>query len=79
MPMAPNTLSIQARSGGRNPELLRLPRQFFRSISLWAMFQSPQMMNSRRRRRIAARVCSKRRMKSYLTSWRTSPEVPEGR
>src|SRR5438094_4950466 len=37
----------QARSSGRNPEFLRFPRQFSRSISLCAMFQSPQRTNSR--------------------------------
>src|SRR6266513_3588547 len=36
-----------ARSSGRNPEFFRFERQFFRSISLWAMFQSPQRTNSR--------------------------------
>ena len=34
---------IQARSSGRKPEFFRLPFQFFRSISLCAMFQSPQI------------------------------------
>src|SRR6266853_4886323 len=36
----------QARSSGRNPEFLRFPRQFSRSISLCAMFQSPHRTNS---------------------------------
>jgi hypothetical protein len=38
---------IQARSSGRKPEFFRLDFQFFRSISLWAMFQSPHRMTSR--------------------------------
>src|SRR6266511_856667 len=37
----------QARSSGRKPEFFRFERQFFRSISLWAMFQSPQSTSSR--------------------------------
>src|SRR5713101_6543584 len=44
----PSKVSVsQARSSGRNPEFLRFPRQFSRSISLWAMFQSPHRTNSR--------------------------------
>src|SRR6266571_266980 len=44
----PSKVSLsQARSSGRNPEFLRFPRQFSRSISLWAMFQSPHRTNSR--------------------------------
>src|SRR5437879_6268982 len=44
----PSKVSVsQARSSGRNPEFLRFPRQFSRSISLCAMFQSPQRTNSR--------------------------------
>ena len=42
-----NTRVSQARSSGRKPEFFWLPFQFFRSISLCAMFQSPQMTNSR--------------------------------
>src|SRR5882672_7103566 len=44
----PSKVSVsQARSSGRNPEFLRFPRQFSRSISLCAIFQSPQITNSR--------------------------------
>ena len=39
--------SATARSSGRKPEFFRLPRQFFRSISLCAMFQSPHSTISR--------------------------------
>src|SRR6266568_2869912 len=46
-PSLSNTSLSQARSSGRNPEFLRFPRQFSRSISLCAMFQSPQRTNSR--------------------------------
>src|SRR5690606_40906184 len=42
-PTSPNSLSIHALSSGRKPEFFWLERQFLRSISLWAMFQSPQM------------------------------------
>jgi hypothetical protein len=38
---------IQARSSGRKPEFFWLLFQFLRSISLCAMFQSPQMTTSR--------------------------------
>src|SRR6266850_3715021 len=37
-----------ARSSGRKPEFFRFERQFFRSISWCAMFQSPHRTNSRR-------------------------------
>lgn len=40
--------------------------QFFTSISLWAMFQSPQMTNSRPQRRMASRRARKRSMNEYL-------------
>ncbi|CAM5299629.1 hypothetical protein STENM327S_08805 [Streptomyces tendae] len=36
-----------SRSSGRNPEFFLLARQFFRSASRWAMFQSPQTTTSR--------------------------------
>ena len=38
---SPNRRSSHARSSGRNPEFFWFERQFFRSISLCAMFQSP--------------------------------------
>jgi hypothetical protein len=38
---------IQARSSGRKPLFLRLPRQFLRSISLCAMLMSPTRITSR--------------------------------
>jgi hypothetical protein len=43
----PNSAPIQARSSGRKPEFFRLPFQFLRSISRWAMFQSPHSRTSR--------------------------------
>src|SRR5258706_6234535 len=46
-PTSSNTSLSHARSSGRNPEFFRFERQFFRSISLWAMFQSPHRTNSR--------------------------------
>src|SRR5438132_13246504 len=46
-PTSSKVLVSQARSSGRNPEFLRFPRQFSRSISLGAMFQSPHRTNSR--------------------------------
>src|SRR6266478_4265108 len=46
-PSLSNVSVSHARSSGRNPEFFRFERQFFRSISLWAMFQSPQRTNSR--------------------------------
>src|SRR5437667_10490730 len=46
-PTLSNTSVSHARSSGRKPEFLRFPRQFSRSISLCAMFQSPQRTNSR--------------------------------
>src|SRR5258705_5029662 len=46
-PIVSKVCVSQARSSGRKPEFLRLPRQFSRSISLCAMFQSPQITNSR--------------------------------
>src|SRR6266851_2544527 len=46
-PTLSNASVSQARSSGRKPEFFRLERQFFRSVSLWAMFQSPQRTNSR--------------------------------
>src|SRR5258706_15874260 len=45
-PRSSNTPVSQARSSGRKPEFFRLERQFLRSISLWAMFQSPHRMIS---------------------------------
>ena len=51
----PNNSSIQARSSGRKPDCFWLPRQFFRSIFRCAIFQSPQMMYSRRSHFLQAR------------------------
>src|SRR5258707_13945310 len=45
-PTASNASVSQAHSSGKNPEFLRFPRQFSRSISLCAMFQSPHRTNS---------------------------------
>src|SRR3970040_1432775 len=46
-PRSSNTFVSQARSSGRKPEFLRLARQFFRSISWCARFQSPHRITSR--------------------------------
>ncbi len=68
----------QARSSGRNPEFFWFERQFFRSISRCAMFQSPHRMNSRPEALISRSFGMKRFMKENLRSSASSPEVPEG-
>src|SRR5256886_8846726 len=71
-PTASNTSVSQARSSGRNPEFLRFPRQFSRSISLCAIFQSPQRdrkstrLNSSHSQISYAVFCLKKKKKTSL-------------
>src|SRR5258706_2926970 len=78
-PRSSNTALSQARSSGRKPEFFRLERQFLRSISLWAMFQSPHRM-------ISCFLsfnffkCRKKFFRNLnLEAWRCRPAEAEGR
>src|SRR5690606_5957856 len=77
-PTSSNNSVSQARSSGRKPEFFWLPRQFLRSISLWAMFQSPQMMYSRPLLRYSRRMGMSRSMTLNLICWRSSDDEPDG-
>jgi hypothetical protein len=67
-----------SRSRGRKPVVFWFDFQFFTSISRCAMFQSPQITNSRPHARIASRRGMKRSMNTYLRACASSPMVPEG-
>ena len=78
-PWDSKTRVSHSRSSGRKPEFFRFERQFLRSISLWAMFQSPQITNSRPHARIASSFGMKRSMKENLRACAASPLEPDGR
>jgi hypothetical protein len=78
-PRSSITPESHARSSGRKPEFFWFERQFFRSISLWAMFQSPQTTTSRPLRASASMRGRKRSRKLNFAARRSSELEPEGR
>src|SRR6266403_6237514 len=77
-PSLSSTPENHSRSSGRKPEFFWLERQFLRSISLCATFQSPQSMTSRP---LCASLCNcamKRSMKLNLIARRSAELEPEG-
>src|SRR3989344_5158674 len=76
----PNSSKIfvsQARSSGRKPEFFWFARQFFKSISLCAMFQSPQRMYSRPSRRSFCNTGRKWSRKRNFDACRCGPAEPD--
>ena len=78
-PRSSNTRVSHARSSGRKPEFFRLLRQFLRSISRCAMFQSPQRTISRFCFRSFARCGRNASRKRNFDACRCGPLEPEGR
>src|SRR5690606_37530594 len=78
-PSSSKTRVSQARSSGRKREFFWLERQFLRSISLWAMFQSPQRRISQLRFFRSFKWARNFLRKRNLDACRCGPAEPEGR
>src|SRR5687768_18311842 len=76
---SPNNSSSHARSSGRKPEFFWLERQLRRSISLCAMFQSPQSTTSRPHLTSACRCGLTASRKRNLASCLSGELEPEGK
>src|SRR5688572_6488245 len=78
-PISSKTCEIQVRSSGRKPEFFWLERQLRRSISLCAMFQSPQSTTSRPHLTSACRCGLTASRKRNLASCLSGELEPEGK
>src|SRR5450830_123735 len=77
-PCSSNKRVSHARSSGKKPEFFWLLFQFFKSISLWAMFQSPQITSSLPSAMRSAKCGKNSSIKRNLASCRSGEEEPDG-